>query len=245
MLNDKSKIRYTRQIPIKNWGEAIQLKLQNSKVFIAGAGGLGSPVILYLASAGIGTIHICDNDTLQLHNLNRQIIHRESFIDKNKSESAVQSVQSYNSDITILGFNETITNDNVSELIKDCDIIVDCLDNFKTRHILNKTAIDLKKPLVHGGIEEFNGQLSFIHYPHTPCLGCFLPQKDSPRKPNVVGSTAGIIGSMQASEVIKYLTGIGDLLKNRILFWDGMRMTSHTIVVKPDKNCKICSTLRS
>ncbi len=156
-----------RQLPIKNWGEKIQLKLQDSRVFIAGAGGLGSPVIMYLASAGIGKIDICDNDTLQLHNLNRQIIHSESDLNKSKSDSAHNRAQSYNSDITIKSINETITKSNVLDLIKKCDIIVDCLDNFKTRHILNAAAIELEKPIVHGGIEEFNGQISFIHYRYT------------------------------------------------------------------------------
>jgi len=242
-MNREDFTRFSRQLKIKDWGEAAQNRLYSSTVVIAGSGGLGSPVILYLTAAGVGNLKIIDYDTVELSNLNRQIIHTTSSIDHPKVLSASESAQSIYPAVNIIPVEEKITAQNCNDLIGTADLIIDCLDNFKTRHILNKTAVENSIPLIHGGIEQFQGQVTFIHSPDTPCLTCFLPQKDNPEKPQVVGATAGIIGSIQAQEALKYLTGIGPALKNKLLFFDGLSMEIEKMNLTKNSSCKVCGKL--
>lgn len=240
MLTPDEKERYHRQIIFPGWGEEGQLKVKGSTVFIAGAGGLGSPVAMYLAAAGVGRLRICDSGVPELSNLNRQLLHSEADIGKNKALSARETIASINPWVTVENLPDQIAQDNVARLVGDADIIVDCLDNFPTRHILNEHACQTGLPFVHAGVVGMSGQITFIHTPETPCLFCILPGSPPPEVFPIVGATAGVIGALEALEVLKYVTGKGTLLKNRMLFWDGELMQFHEIPLQKDPRCKIC-----
>ncbi|HXX64504.1 MAG TPA: HesA/MoeB/ThiF family protein, partial [Bacteroidota bacterium] len=201
--------RYHRQMMMDGWGEKTQRKLKDSTVFIAGAGGLGSPVAIYLAVAGVGHIRICDFDTPDWTNLNRQILHDHTRIGINKAISAQVTIKKLNHSIKVTAFTDKIIAKNVDELVDDAVIILDCMDNFPTRYLLNESAIRKHIPLVYGSIWGMDGRLSFIQSPETPCLRCLFPEAPPSEVFPVLGTTPGVIGSLQALEAIKYLTGIG------------------------------------
>jgi adenylyltransferase/sulfurtransferase len=236
--------RYRRQIILPNWGVETQEKLKRATVFVAGAGGLGCPASMNLALAGVGRIRICDADTVDLTNLNRQFLHGEDCVGLKKVESACSSLCSVNSDITIEPVHETITIDNVDELVGEADIIIDCLDNFTTRRVLNRSAIRKHIPMVHGAVWGMEGRITFIAPPKTPCLDCIFPNSPERREIPVIGAIAGSIGSLQALEAIKYLTGQGELLTGRLLILDGLSMEFQVLELKRDPDCPICGQLR-
>lgn len=243
MLTVEELKRYSRQIIIDNWGEETQIRLKNSTVFIAGAGGLGSPVSIYLAVAGIGNIRICDFDSPDWSNLNRQILHNHKRIGINKALSAKETLEELNPHINVIAFTDRISAENVECLVGDSDIIVDCMDNFPTRYLLNEVAIKKNIPLVYGSIWGMEGRLSFINPPETPCLKCMFPEPPPSETFPVIGTTPGVIGSLQALEVIKYLTGIGECLKNKILIWDGKNVEFKKYKAYKDPQCPSCSKL--
>jgi molybdopterin/thiamine biosynthesis adenylyltransferase len=234
-------LRYARQMLIDGWGEQGQKKLKNSTVFIAGAGGLGSPVSIYLAVAGIGKIIICDFDSVEVTNLNRQILHSHTRIGINKALSAKITLTAINPDIEVIPITSKITEENAFELVGDAHIIMDCMDNLETRYILNEVAIKKGIPLVFGAIYGIQGILSFIQPPETPCLRCLFPEAPPKETFPVVGATPGVIGALQALEAIKYLVGIGKLLKNKLLVWDGMSCDFRTFKARKDTSCLVCS----
>ncbi|PKM92754.1 MAG: adenylyltransferase [Elusimicrobia bacterium HGW-Elusimicrobia-4] len=241
MLTKKELERYSRQIIISGFGKSGQEKLKKATVFIAGAGGLSSSCSMYLAAAGVGHIKICDFDKTVLSNLNRQILHGESKIGINKAVSAKITLQKINQDIKIEAIEEKITENNVCRLVGNSQIIVDCMDNFPTRFILNKCSKIKKIPLVHGSILGLEGRLTFIKIPETPCLKCIYfyspPKKIFP----VLGAAPGIIGCLQAMETIKYIVGLGENIKGRLLIFDGKNMSfSETQILKNPK-CPVCS----
>jgi adenylyltransferase/sulfurtransferase len=241
MLTDNEKERYARQLGIPGWGDDVQLKLKDSSVFVAGAGGIGAPVLFYLTAAGVGSITICDCDTVNLSNLNRQLLHPENRQGMLKTESAQETLCSMNSNIKLIIKNERITMENAAEIIESPDLIIDCLDNFKTRQAINAVSVKKSIPLLHGGVAEFRGQVTLIHPPETACLACFLPDKDTGGVTYICGASAGLIGSIQAVEAIKYLTGIGVPLLNKILFWDGIQQVYDTVNISKNKNCSVCA----
>lgn len=243
MLSEPEVKRYTRQMMMDGWGEENQEKLKNSTVFIAGAGGLGSPVSIYLAVAGIGTIRICDFDSPDWSNLNRQILHNHNRIGINKAVSAKQTLEELNPHITISAFTDKIVADNVDELVGDADLIMDCMDNFPTRYLLNECAIRKKIPLIHGSIWGMEGRLSVLMPPETPCLKCMFPEAPPSETFPVLGATPGVIGTLQAMEAIKYLTGIGDNLKGKILVWSGKKMEFKHYKAFRDPECPVCGAL--
>ncbi|WP_028842279.1 HesA/MoeB/ThiF family protein [Thermodesulfovibrio yellowstonii] len=233
-------LRYSRQMLIEGWGEEGQRKLKNSTIFIAGAGGLGSPVSIYLAVAGVGKIIICDFDSVEITNLNRQILHSHTRIGINKALSAKITLTAINPEVEVIPISEKITETNALELIEDSQIILDCMDNLETRYILNEVAIKKGIPLVFGAIYGIQGMLSFIHSPETPCLKCLFPEAPPKETFPVVGATPGVIGALQALETLKYLVGIGKLLKNKLLVWDGMSADFKTFKAQKDPSCPIC-----
>ncbi len=243
MLKRDELIRYERQLLIESWGTDTQLRLKESKVFVAGVGGLGSPVLLYLALAGIGTITFCDFDTVSLSNLNRQILYAEKDIGMKKVISAQETLNGANQNVALNPLSEKLTKRNVERLIGTVDLIIDCLDNFSTRHILNEYSVRRGIPMIHAGISEFHGQLAFFHPPKTACLSCFYPFKPKKETVPIVGATAGVIGSLQALEAIKYLTGIGEPLMNKLLFWDGRDMSFEMINLQKNESCRVCGSL--
>lgn len=243
MLTVDELKRYARQMMMDGWGEETQKKLKNSAIFIAGAGGLGSPVSIYLAVAGIGNIRICDFDSPDWTNLNRQILHNHTRIGTNKAVSALETLGELNPHINIIPFTDKIVAENVDELVGNADLIVDCMDNFPTRYLLNESAIRKNIPLVYGSIWGMEGRLSFIKSPETQCLKCMFPEAPPSEVFPVVGATPAVIGSLQAMEVIKYLTGIGKNLKGSILLWDGKNVEFKKFKAYKDPNCPACSKL--
>jgi len=176
MLSEEELKRYTRQMIMDKWGEETQQRLKTSTVFIAGAGGLGSPVSIYLTVAGIGNIRICDFDSPDWSNLNRQILHNHGRIGTNKALSAKQTLNELNPHVTVTAITDKIVAENVDDLVGDAALIVDCMDNFPTRYLLNESAIRKRIPLVFGSIWGMEGQLSFLSPPETPCLKCMFPE---------------------------------------------------------------------
>jgi adenylyltransferase/sulfurtransferase len=241
MLTQKEKDRYDRQIMIYGFGEAGQEKLKKAKVFVAGAGGLGSPVSIYLAAAGIGTIRIADHDKVELSNLNRQVLHWEENLGGRKTDSAAGKLRKLNPNVNIETIADTITEANVSRLVGDSDLIIDAMDNLPTRYILNKAAIEKGIPFFHGAVYGFEGRAMTVIPGKSACLNCLYHNARVPKeKFPVIGVTPAVIGCIQATEVIKYLTGLGELLTNRILNYDALRMKFTEFTIKPDPDCECC-----
>ena len=241
MLTKSERERYDRQIMIYGFGEEGQEKLKKARVFIAGAGGLGSPVSIYLAAAGIGTIRIADHDKIELSNLNRQVLHWEENVGGRKVDSAAAKLTKLNPNIKIETIADTITEDNVSQLVGDSDLIVDAMDNLPTRYLLNKAAIEKGIPFFHGAVYGFEGRAMTVIPGKTACLNCLYHNAKVPKvKFPVIGVTPAVIGCIQATEVIKYLTGLGELLTNRILNYDALRMRFTEFTIKKDPNCEHC-----
>jgi adenylyltransferase/sulfurtransferase len=240
MLSTEEHALYSRQLSIPSWGTDTQEKLKGARAFVAGCGGLGSPVLYYLAAAGVGTLVMCDDDSVEAANLNRQIIHRYDRIGMPKPESAGMTIGEFNPFIRTERIPERLDDRNARALIGDADIVVDCLDSFASRHVINRVSVSRGIPVVHGGVSGFIGQVSFFHPPETPCFACVFPgEKDaSPR--DVLGAAPGIIGAVLAMEAVKHLAGLGETLKNRMLFVDGFTMTFETITLAKNPQCPVC-----
>lgn len=246
MLTPNELERYGRQMMMAGFGEAGQEKLKNARVFIAGAGGLGCPISIYLANAGIGTMRLVDCDKIELSNLNRQVLHWPKDVGRLKVESGSEKLSAMNPDMKLDAMNETITEENVLELTKGFDVIVDAMDNIKTRYILNGAAIKHKVPFIHGAIYGLEGRAMTVIPGKTACLQCIYHGIPPRVKFPVLGVTPAVIGCIQATEVIKYLVGIGELLANRILIYDGLNMKFMEINVSRNPNCECCAVpLRS
>ena len=240
MLTEDERQRYDRQIMIPGIGEAGQEKLKEAEVFIAGGGGLGSPAAIYLAAAGIGRIRLVDHDRVELSNLNRQVLHGDADIGRKKVDSAAERLKKLNRWVTIDTIAETITEDNVSRLVAGFDLIVDAMDNLPTRYLLNKTAIEENIPFFHGAVYGFEGRAMTIIPGKSACLWCLYQGRVTKGKFPVIGVAPAVIGSIQATEVIKYLTGIGELLTNRLLVYDGLNLEFSHFTIERDPNCPHC-----
>ena len=245
MLSNYDLQRYARQIAIAGFGEKGQQKLKNARVVIAGAGGLGSPIAIYLAAAGVGKIRLIDHDSLDIGNLNRQILYNEEDIGESKVLSAKAKMESFNSAIEIEAIHETIMKNNVFEVAGDFDLIVDAMDNFPARRLLNRVAISRGIPFFHGAIHGFEGTVTSIIPGLTPCLACLYKQDPQQKGPPVIGVAPAVIGSIQATEVIKYIVGIGELLTNRLLIYDGLSLEFMELAIARDPDCQECKNLRS
>ncbi len=232
--------RYSRQILLEKEYGFDQNKLSEATVFIAGLGGLGSPAAFYLAAAGIGRLILCDNDSIALSDLNRQILHTTERIGMKKTQSAETQLAALNPEINIELVNTKIAGD-MSYIIDGADIIIDCLDNIEARYILNDYSIKTGTPIVHGGIEGYAGQLSFVNPPETACMRCIFPETLKNKKPiPAVGAAAGIIGSMQAMEAVKYLTGSGGLMKNKLYIIDCFTNEFGILSLEKNSLCPSC-----
>ncbi|HVP97134.1 HesA/MoeB/ThiF family protein [Methanoregula sp.] len=242
MLSSRECERYKRQMML--FGDEGQERLKKAHIFIAGAGGLGSPVAIYLAVAGVGTITVVDKDVVDQSNLNRQILHYDRDIGRKKVESAEEKLQAYNPDITVRVIDTTIDESNAASLIGRAGGIVDAMDNYATRYLLNEIAQAKKIPLFHGAIRGFYGQATTILPEETACLRCIFPCAPPQEVFPVVGATPGVIGTIQATEVLKYILGTGDLLTNRLLIWDGMAMHAEEIRFEQNPACPACGVRR-
>jgi molybdopterin-synthase adenylyltransferase len=239
MLSERERERYKRQILL--FGDEGQERLKKAHIFIAGAGGLGSPISIYLAVAGIGTITLVDKDVVELTNLNRQILHYDRDIGRKKTVSAEEKLREINPDITVNVIDTTIDETNVDRLVGRAEGIVDAMDNYPIRYLLNETAVRKKIPFFHGAIRGLYGQATTIVPGVTPCLACIFPKAPPKEVFPVVGVTPGLIGMVQATEVLKYLIHDGRLLTNRLLIWDGLESHAEEIAVERNPACPVCS----
>jgi len=242
VLHSDELNRYDRQIMIPGFGEQGQKKLKEARVLVAGIGGLGSPISIYLAAAGVGKIRMVDHDKVESSNLNRQIIHWSEDVGRKKFESAAEKLKRLNSDVQVEALGETIVKENVSQLVADCDLIVDAMDNFATRYLLNKAALAGNIPFIHGAVYGFEGRATTIIPGKTACLRCLFRTSSPPEKFPVIGVTPAVIGCIQATEAIKYITGIGEMLADRLLIYDGLTLTFSELKLKKDVNCPDCGT---
>ena len=233
-MNSKEKETYSRQIVIPGIGEEGQEKIKKSKILIIGAGGLGSPAALYLSAAGVGTIGIMDNDNVDLSNLQRQIIHSTHELNTPKVTSAAIKMKDRNPSMEIIIYNELLTESNADKIISDYDFIIDATDNFAAKYLINDVCVNLKKPYSHGAVIRFGGE-AFTYIPGHACYRCIFGEAPSSssmmtnKEAGVMGSVVGIIGTIQATEAIKYICGIGELLTDKLLVVDALNMNFNKI----------------
>ncbi len=247
-FTDEQIERYSRHIILPEVGGKGQAKLLNSKVFVLGAGGLGSPSLFYLAAAGVGTIGIADDDAVDLSNLQRQIIHDTNDIGTHKVLSAKATIEALNPDVQVNAHQGRLTEDNIREIIRDYDILLDGSDNFPTRFLMNDAAFFEKKTLVSGSMFRFDGQVS-IFKPHEgkPCYRCLYPEPPpkgmvpSCGEAGVLGALAGVIGVLQAVETVKEILGIGESLAGKLLIYDALGSGFRKVRVMKDPECALCS----
>jgi molybdopterin/thiamine biosynthesis adenylyltransferase/rhodanese-related sulfurtransferase len=238
--------RYSRHLIIPEVGMTGQKRLKNARVLCVGAGGLGSPALLYLAAAGVGTLGVIDFDVVDESNLQRQIIHGVSDIGRPKAESARDSIAEINPYVRVIVHEEALDNDNVMELFAGYDLIVDGTDNFATRYLVNDACVLLGKPYVWGSIFRFDGQASVFWAEHGPCYRCLYPEPPPPgmvpscAEGGVLGVLCASIGSIQVTEAIKLLTGIGEPLAGRLMIYDALEMSYRTVRVRKDPECAVC-----
>jgi molybdopterin-synthase adenylyltransferase len=241
MLTEKELQRYDRQIMFQGFGPEGQEKLKNAKVFLAGVGGLGTPIAFYLAAAGVGTIILADHDTVDLSNLNRQILHWEENIGQLKVDSAAGKLRRFNSNINIRTAAGTIDESNAEKLIGDADVVIDAMDNLPTRYLLNQTAVTKGIPFIHGAVYGFEGRAMTVLPGKSACLNCLYHGAAVPKtKFPVIGVTPAVIGCIQATEAIKYIVGLGDLLAGRLLNYDGLTMRFNEFKINRDPECPVC-----
>ncbi len=238
--------RYSRHILLPEVGGKGQKKLLGAKVFIIGAGGLGCPVGYYLAAAGVGTLGIIDNDRVEMSNLQRQIAHNTKRIGMLKVESAKETFEALNPDVKVIGIAERLSKDTIMDFIKDYDIVVDGSDNFPTRYLVNDACVLMKKPLVSGAILKFEGQVTTVVPGEGHCYRCLFEEMPpaglvpSCQEAGVIGAIPGVVGSLQAIEVIKLILGKGDVLKNTLLIYDALKTTFRRIKIPTNVECPVC-----
>ncbi len=239
-LSNHERARYDRQIILSGWGEGGQQKLKGATVFIAGAGGLGCAAGTYLAAAGVGRIRICDAGEVELSNLNRQVLYTDGDIGRGKADAAREVLSRKNPHVEVEGLGESIDSGTVSRLVGDSAIVIDCLDNFPARYVLNEHVVGAGLPFVHAGVRGMSGQITFIHAPETPCLRCIFPSPPPDGTLPIAGPSPGVVGALEALEALKYLTGTGKLLKGRLLVWEGDIAALEEIPVEKDPACPVC-----
>ena len=237
--------RYSRQIILKKVGTLGQKKLSKSSVLIVGAGGLGSPIAIYLAAIGVGNIGIIDKDNVEMSNLSRQIIFNTSDINKSKSLSAIKKIKKLNPNIKLKSFNKKLSEKNVNEIVKSYNLILDGSDNFRTRFLINDSCLKNKKILISGAVNKFDGQVYTFNFlkRNSPCLRCFIPSMpsnpdvDNCEHEGIIGTLTGIIGTIQANEAAKEILGIGDSLCGYILIIDALKLSFRKVKLNKRSNC--------
>lgn len=230
--------RYQRQITLL--GHEGQESLRRARVLVAGVGGLGTIIAAYLAAAGVGFLRLVDNDRVEISNLNRQLLFQPDDIGREKVVAATEKLNIMNPEIQVEGINKTIDDETADELVKDIDLIVDAMDNFAARFILNRVAFRCRLPLIHGAVRGFFGQAATLIPGKTGCLKCLFAESPPKEVFPILGATCGVIGSIQATETIKVLTGKGDPLANRLFFWDGQTGEGTIVVTQRNPHCVVC-----
>ena len=247
-MNDDQLLRYSRHILLPEIGIEGQQRLLDAHALLIGAGGLGSPAALYLASAGVGTLTVCDGDAVDLTNLQRQIVHREAAIGTNKADSARATLHALNPGIAVHALAERVAGERLQALVAAADVVLDGSDNFATRHAVNRACVRARKPLVSGAGIRFDGQLAVfdLRSANSPCYACLFPEtgENEEMRCAVMGVFAplvGIIGAMQAAEALKILAGAGQPLAGRLLLLDALGMTVRTVNLQRDPDCPVCA----
>ena len=237
--------RYSRHLILQNVGVEGQQKIMEGKVLIIGVGGLGAPAALYLAAAGVGTLGLIDGDVVDMTNLQRQVIHFTPDVNRPKVESAEKKIREINPDVTVKMYHALATPDNMMDLIAEYDFIIDGTDNFPSKFLINDACVMGKKSFSHGGILRFDGQ-TLTHTPNHACYRCLFPSPPpknavpSCSQAGVLGSIAGMLGTIQATETLKYLTGVGELLTNRLQIFNALKMDFRTVSVNKNPSCPLC-----
>jgi adenylyltransferase/sulfurtransferase len=246
-LDDEALLRYSRHILLPQVGIEGQERLLNARALVLGAGGLGSPAALYLASAGIGTLALVDGDTVDLTNLQRQILHRSAAIGRPKVESGVATLADINPRCKVLPLQERLAGARLEEEVALADVVLDCSDNFATRHAVNRACVKLRKPLVSGAAIRFDGQIAVFdtRRDDAPCYHCLFPDSEDVEEircavMGVFAPLTGIVGAVQAAEALKLVIGCGDSLAGRLLLLDGLAMEWRSIAVPRDPGCAVC-----
>lgn len=251
-MNDQQLLRYSRHILLNEIGMEGQAKLLAAHALVIGAGGLGSPVVLYLAAAGVGRITICDNDQVDLTNLQRQIAHPSASLGMNKAESAAQSARAINPMVNITAITQRATGELLNELVASADVVLDASDNFATRHAINRACVAQRKPLVSGAAVRFDGQVSVfdLRSDSAPCYHCLFPESseaDEMRcaENGVFAPLVGIIGSLQAAEAMKLIVGCGETLNGQLLLLNSLTMEWRSVRLKRDPGCAVCASSKT
>lgn len=246
-MTDEQLLRYSRHILLDALGIEGQSRILASHALIIGAGGLGSPAALYLASAGVGRITLVDDDTVDFTNLQRQILHTQARVGMAKAESGRQALSAINSEIDIVPLQQRLSGEALDALVADADLVLDCSDNFATRHAINRACVHHRKPLVSGAAIRFDGQISVydLRRDDSPCYHCLFPEGDDVEEVRcavmgVFAPLTGIIGTMQAAEALKLVAGIGESLTGRLLLLDALDMEWRTVKFKKDAGCAVC-----
>ena len=246
VLSPEELERYDRQLRIEGFGLEGQLKLKKARVAVIGLGGLGCPASIYLAAAGVGHLRLVDNGRVELSNLNRQVLHWDKDLDKLKVESAAEKLRELNPHVNIEAIPIELDEGNILDLLEGVDLVIDGLDNWRTRFLVNEACVKLGIPFVHAGVKGFYGQMTTILPGKGPCLKCII--KGEPPEEAlfpVLGPTPAVLACLQAIEAIKLLVGLGEPLVGRLLVFDGLRMRFEEIIVRRDENCPVCGVKRS
>ncbi|MFN0317237.1 MAG: HesA/MoeB/ThiF family protein [Burkholderiales bacterium] len=247
-MNDQQLLRYSRHILLPEIGIDGQQKLCDARALIVGLGGLGSPVAMYMASSGVGKITLCDADKVDLTNLQRQIAHHTGSVGQLKVESAKATLGRINPEVHTEPVPERVEGDRLEQLVQDADVVIDASDNFPTRHAINRACVKFRKPLVSGAGVRFDGQISVfdLRDHSSPCYECLFPESEEIEETRcavmgVFAPLVGIIGAMQAAEAIKILSGTGESLNGRLQLLDALTMTWHSVKLRKDPKCRVCS----
>ncbi len=251
-MNDQQLLRYSRHILLDALGIEGQARILDSRVLVVGAGGLGSPAALYLASAGVGTLVLADGDTVDATNLQRQILHTEARVGQLKALSGQTALAAVNPETRVIPITERLDGTALSTQVAEADLVLDCTDNFATRHAINRACVRHKKPLVSGAAVRFDGQVSVydLSRPESPCYHCLFPEGEDAEEMRcavmgVFAPLTGIVGSLQASEALKRLAGIGEPLVGRLLLVDALTQTWRTVKFRKDPECPVCGASAS
>lgn len=251
-MDDQQRLRYSRHLLLNEFGEEAQERLLASHALVIGAGGLGSSALLYLAASGVGRITICDGDLVELTNLQRQIVHRLDAIGQPKASSAAATLAALNPDIRVEPLEERVGPERIAALVRNADVVLDCSDNFATRHAINRACVAARKPLVSGAGIRFDGQVAVfdLRSEGAPCYHCLFAEDAQSTEERcatmgVFAPLVGIIGTIQAAEAIKLLAGIGETLAGRLLLFDSLSSRWHEVRLARDPHCRICGAARA
>ena len=245
-LSEIQRNRYSRHLMLSEIGETGQKKILEAKVLVVGLGGLGSPISYYLAAAGVGTLGLVDSDFVDISNLQRQILHSTNTIGLPKTVSANDTIAKLNPDVKVITYQERLTSDNAMDIICDYDIVVDGCDNLPTRYVVNDACMTSGKPYVHGSIFQFEGRATVFLPDRGPCYRCLYPELPpaellpGPKDIGLLGVLPGVIGTIEATETVKLILGIGEILNKRLLLYDALNMEFQEIEVQIDPECAIC-----